>query len=510
MLKIVVGILARKRVVGFFFGLLLCSLSFGQSYRVSELKFENFKTYDQYGISLETVRGVLLAFGKANPTFEQSGLFKLAGNLAKVYHDQGLVFHRVEVVLGSPTRLVLVPGVMAGVDIRNNQRYRTEQLAPFFDDQFGKLVDSNVMQAAMLQMNALPGLEGFAYLSFGSFPGDAVMNINVSQESWGQLTTRLNNYGSAATGEYRLNTQLTLNNPLHLSEQWRLGASLSDEYENWSATAAVDFYRGARHRFGLATAFQHLALTQSFALLDMTGWQGSADLTYQFSPSTRYSRTFAIELGVGYLQQQLSNTANISGLDIALMDVPASLAVTGNFATSKQYLGYGATLKGGWLADYQAPVLLTDDYWAVIQPELSFARSFTGGSLQRGIDFKTRMVGQYALTPLPSHRRFALTGPTKVASYPVGGQSQDSAVMAEAGLSLFNFTLGPVQSALQSLGQVGWGQTGDHQSDLLTGIGAVLDINVGPFKTQNKVFTDETFNRFTWWFEVTLDWPKGQ
>ena len=140
---------------------------------------------------------------------------------------------------------------------------------------------------------------------------------------------------------------------------------------------------------------------------------------------------------------------------------------------------------------------------------MSFARTITGGALQRGIDFKSRIVGQYAVNALPSHRRFSLSGPSKVASLPAGSQAQDNAAFAESSLSLFNVQFGPVQSALQGVGQVGWGKTGDEQTDLLMSFGAILDLNVGPVKTQNKVFTDERFKQFTWWFEVTLDWPKG-
>ncbi len=496
-------------LIGIFTFLLSC-LAFSQTYKVSQLKFENFKTYEQYDIELDTVRAVLLQFSQEYPSFEQSGLFVLAGRLASLYHDRGLVFHRVEVKLGNPTRLVLVPGIMSAVDIRGNRRYRTEQLSPFFDDLFGTLVDSQSMQNAMLQMNALPGVNGFAYLSFGSAPGDAVMNVSVNEERWGQLSTRINNHGAETTGEYRLVSQLTLNNPLHLSEQWRLSGSVNDQLENWSAGLGVDFYRGARHRFSLNTSLQHLAVSQSLSLLDMSGWQGSAELGYRYQPSQRFNQTFVLEPAIGFVQQSLTNAANIDALDIAFQDIPVDLKISGDRASAKQFLGYELTGSGGWLLSYQAPLLLEESYWARLQPAISYALSVTGGALQRGIDIKSQISGQYALTELPSHRRFALTGPTKVASRLPGQGSYDTGLFAELGLSLFNVQWGPLHSAFQVNSQVGWGMTGESQSDALVGLGGILDVDIGPVKTQNKLFTDESFSSLVWWFDVTLDWPKGK
>lgn len=497
------------RTTTLFFLILFPMLSAAQTYRVSQLSFEGFKAYPDYGIAGEDIRQVITQFATESPVVEQSALFVLAAQLAEVYRSKGLVFHRVEVVLQAPTKLVLVPGVVSAVDIRGAERYRTRQLNPYFDDLFGRLVDNTSLQEAMLQMNAMPGVSGFAFLSFGALPGDAVVNVSVDDSDWGRLSTQINNYGASSTGAYRLTSQLTLNNPFRVGEQWRINGSVTDQYENWSAGVGVDVYRGARHRYTLNSAVQHIAVAQEFSLLDMSGWQGTVDVGYRFSPSRQYSRTFAVSLQAGTLYQKLENQAGITALDVDLIDFPVAIKLSGDFASVKQFLGYESSLNSGFLYQYQAPVELDEAYWVSYQSSLSLAQSITGASLQQGIDLKAQLSGQYALTELPSHRRFSLAGANKLASLASGTLSVDTGVFAEVSTSLFNVQLGPVRSALQLGAQGAYGQTSEESTDILTAFGATLDLAVGPFSTQNKWYTDDTFEQWQWWFELTLDWPKG-
>jgi len=497
------------RTVCVFFAFLLPLLGYGETYKVSQLKFENFKAYDSYEISLDTIRGTLISFSKKHPSFDQSGLFLLAAELAELYRQKGLVFHRVEVLRGDPTRLVLIPGVMSAIDVRGNQLYRNKQISPFFDDLFGNLVDNATLQAAMIRMNSLPGISGFAFLSFGQQPGDAVLNVSASQESWGQLSTRLNNYGSNSTGEYRIASQLTLNNPLKLSEQWRMGGSISDEVENWSGNLAVDFHLKGKHLWSLSGQYQNMVLAQDFSLLDMSGWQANGALAYEVIPLQTFDRTFSITASLGFLQQELNNDANISFFDIELQDIPMGIALEGDLAANKSFLGYEMGVDGGYLLSYTAPVELDEDLWGLARANLSFARSITGGALQQGIDLKAKLTGQYAITPLPAHRRFGLSGQGKVASMASGAYTADTAVFGELNLTLLNLRLGPFQTVWQGLAQAGWGVTGEDDTGELIGLGTAIDVNLGPITSQVKAFTDQDFKDYTVWFEVTLNWPKG-
>lgn len=492
------------------FTVILASSVLADTYKVSQLKYENFKAYDQYGISTETIRAVLIAFSKENPSFDQSGLFQLAAKLADIYRAEGLVFHRVEVIRGNPTRLVLVPGVMSAIDVRGNRRYTTEQLSPFFDDMFGRLVDNTSLSEAMTRMNSLPGLQALSFLSFGANPGDAVLNVNVNQESWGQLTTRLNNQGTNATGEYRLASQVTLNNPLKLSEQWRLGGSVSDSTENWSASIAVDFHQRGKRVIGLSGQYQNMALTEDFDLLNMSGWQATGQALISATPIQSFAKTFRWKANVGYLQQALTNDANISFFDITIQDIPAHIGIAGDFSGNKTFLGYEIEAKAGYLLDYQGTVTLEDDYWSHVNAELSFAQSLTGGVLQRGIDFKNKLQLQYAINDLPSHRRFGLSGPSKLAAYGNGVYTADTAAFNETSLSLLNLRLGWFQTVLNGVGQAGYGITAGSETDLLLSVGATLDVNLGPLTSRVSYFTNEEFADPKLWFEVTLNWPTGK
>jgi hemolysin activation/secretion protein len=497
------------RTVCVFFALFLPLVVQAQSYRVSQVKFDGFKAYEKYDIDLESIRSVLLAFSKKNPSFEQNGLFVLAAELAEVYRSKGLAFHRVDVVLGNPVRLVLVPGVMSSIDVRGNTRYKSSQITPFFENLTGRLVDNRTLQTAMTRMNSMPGLNGFAFLSFGQKPGEAVLNVSANQESWGQLSTRVNNYGSVSTGDYRLASQLTLNNPLKLGDQWRVGGTVSDATENWSANAAVDVHKGGKSIYTLSGQYQNMALAQDFELLNMSGWQANGYVGYKMVPLQRLNSTLSWDVNVGYLQQAIRNDSNISYFDIAIQEIPAHIGFEGSWAKSKTYLGYGLKAGAGYFLAYSAPTELDDSYWAAVNPELSLAQSITGGALQQGMDWKTKIQAQYAVNDLPSHRRFSLSGNSKVASYAAGAFTGDTAVFVDSTLTLLNLNLGWFQTVIQGAAQAGWGTTNEIETEVIVSAGGIIDLNIGPLDTQLKVFSNEDFQEYNIWFEVTLNWPKG-
>lgn len=491
------------------FWLLVTALAQAQTYRVSELKFENFKAYDQYAITLDGIRSVLVGFSKANPTFDQGGLFLLAAQLSELYREQGLAFHRVEVVLGPPTRLVLVPGVMKGIDVRGNRLYQSSQIAPFFTELQGQLVDNATLQTAMTRLNSLPGMQAFAFLSFGQKPGDAVLNVSANQESWGSVNSQVNNFGSSSTGQYRLASQLTLNNLLKKSDQWQFGGSLSDDLKNWSANASVNFNQQGRRETYLNTQFQGITLTQEFSLLNLSGWQGSANVGMRSIPLQKLNSTFGAHAQLGYLQQSLKNEANLSFLEVSIQELPIQAGFKGDFAANKSYLGYDIKADAAYVLKYEAASEFDSAVWSTLQSKLSFAQSLTGGVLQKGIDFKTQIQAQYAVTELPSHRRFGLTGPQKIANWGAGSQTVDSGVVVETSLTLLNIEWGWLQIVLQGAGQAGFGTLADEKIDPLYAAGAVIDLNVGVVNSQLKAFTDTDFEQSKVWFEVGLNWPKG-
>lgn len=497
------------RTVSLFFLMYFSMSVFAETYKVSQIKFQNFRAYENYEIGIDDIQRILKSFSAQNPTFEQSGLFVLAAQLAEVYRSKGLSFHRVEVQLGDPTRLVLVPGVIALVDVRGNSLYNSKQLLPFFESIKGKLVDDATLQESMARMNTLPGLQGFAFLSFGQKPGQAVLNVSASQESWGQFSTRINNYGTQSTGDYRVLGQLTLNNPLKLSEQWQLGASISDATANWSSNISVDFHQKGNSIWSMRGLYQQMALEQDLAVLNLEGWQGSGQFGYQTTVVQKINKTLTVKANSGYMQQSLENEALGDLFNINLQDVYFNAGVEGDFSANKTYLGYKFSADSGWLMDYNAPVQLDEDYWALLKSQFSLAQSITGIGIQNGIDLKLKLGGQYALTTLPSHRRYSLSGQSKLGAYKGGVYTADTAIFGEAGLTLLNLTIGPVHVVFQGVGQVGWGQIGSTDLTDLYTVGSSFDVYVGPISGQVKAFSNLDFSDYVIWFETSIVWPSG-
>lgn len=493
-----------------FFTGLLAQLASAQDYRVSQLKYDNFKTYDTYNISVDDIRAVLIDFTKESPVFDESGLFILAARLAEIYRAKGLAFHRVEVVKGNPTRLVLVPGRVSDIDIRGNERYSDKQLSRYFSELKGQLVDSQTISAAMTRLNKLPGLQGFSFLSYGTGSGDAVLNVNIAKESWGEVTTEANNHGTASTGDYRVNSQLTLNNPLKLKDQWRVGGTLNENLDNWSSNLAVDIHARNGLIWGLNGTYQAMALTEEFELLNLSGWQATANASVSGSPVQNLRSTVSWSIDAGFLTQSLDNEANIEFFDVAVEDAYGSFSLSADLAGNRQFFGVQLETKAGYLLKNESLVALDDDTWVLNQGELSFARSITRSVLQQGIDATLAVKGQYAWQPLPSHRRFGLAGPGKLGAFDNGSISHDTAILGELGLRLLNFQTGPIQWVVQAQGASGWGQTNDVETDLLNSLGGELDIFLGPASVEVKAFTDETFEPLQIWFSVALTWPKGR
>ena len=493
----------------FFIFLLIPIYSNANTYLVSEIKFQGFKSYDQYDIKKEDIKKIILDFSSQHPTVDKGGLYELAGLLAQLYQNKGLVFHRVHVFESPPATIRLITGVMSKVHVRNNKLYNDKQLLSIFNPLIGQLVDSKTMTQAVLKMNALPGFEGFAYLSVGKKAGEAQLNVSATDENWGHLSTRLSNYGSNSTGLYRINSQLTLNNIFKLKEHWQFGVGLSDELENWSSNGSVSFNTSKNREWVLSANYQNIVLAQDFSLLDMSGTQANVSIGFSQSWFGKNNRSKTFNSSLGYITQQLTNKNGITGLDITVEDVPLYLSFELEKASTKRYSNFKIASHSGWLFEHQSPISLNEEVWSAVNSNYSFVQSIFGLGIQKGIDFNLNIKGQYALTDLPSHRRFALSGRNKVASIDSGLVSADSAWFVQSAVKYFDLDFWKIDTVFELQAQIGQGVSQDVQSEQVVGLGVVMDFNIGSFKTKTKWFTDEKFEKSKLWFELSYDFPGG-
>jgi len=259
----------------------------------------------------------------------------------------------------------------------------------------------------------------------------------------------------------------------------------------------------------LSGNYQNLALEQDFSLFNMGGTQANGLVQFKQSWLGENNRSTVLNASAGYLIQKLDNEVGISALDITVEDVPVNVSVDFKKPSIKRYSNLSFTTQAGWLMKYESPVPLENEFWFALKSNYSFVQSFTGAGIQTGIDFNLNVSGQYALTDLPSHRRFSLSGPNKVASLDSGILSSDSAWFVESSLKYFDINFWKINTVFELQAQIAQGKTQGAITDQVIGLGSVLDLNIGPFSSKTKVFTDENFTSPKIWFEIALQWPGG-
>ena len=334
----------------------------------------------------------------------------------------------------------------AGVRVRDEQlkAVAAKAIKP------GQGIRENDLERVLLLMNDIPGVTARAVLAPGVTPGTTRVTINVSESNLFTGATWVDNYGNRYTGAWRGNALLSVNDPIHIGDQFNFMLSAAKGLAQGRASYNAPIgSRGLRGNI----AYSKMRYTLGEELAGLQG-KGTADtinagLNY---PIVR-TRLFNLNLNAGYEHKDLKDEAY--GFNIRSKRISdATAGITGDY--SDRILGGGYTT---WTASITAGSLdlsgnssdfnadqgrivydSSGNYIQVPAPKTdgSYTRfNLSASRLQRlasQLTLYASYFGQLASKNLDSGEKFNLGGPYGVRAYPVGEGSGDEGNLFSAEL----------------------------------------------------------------------------
>jgi hemolysin activation/secretion protein len=409
----------------------------------------------KYGIRVAEAQKILSAAVAKEPPqgYAINQLQAIAGEVADYYHRKGLVLAQAFVpaqrVVDGTVTVEVLPATLGAVRVVGNKWYSAAVLTRPFKGLTGRAVDKDAIESALLTVDAYPGVSAFGVLAAGRELGTTDLTLRVQSVKRLGFDVSADNEGVGASGQYRTQLGVTMNDPLGLGDKLQL----SGMYEfDPSIAAEHGVYGGAEYTVPIFTARDFLdasyytntyvigGLSGSLAALHPKGKSSVAELGYRhdFAPS----RLGSASLGVAFDVKRATFSANGSQLfkdDLSTVHVDFNWTrIDTRFHGINQLLisyehGFKSLL--GSLGNYDPNV-------TPHASRLGASGQFNKGvlSLQRlqqitsSVSLLLHVQGQETNDPLVSLEDLSLTGPDAVRAYPVADVLVDKGAIGTAEL----------------------------------------------------------------------------
>jgi hemolysin activation/secretion protein len=396
------------------------------------------ETVDRHVTSLEVQQLVWLIRaqqGKRGVTLGQ--IEGVANSITQFYRERGFILAKAYIpkqqVRDGIVNLTVLLGTLGEVKVHGHDLYSNETITSIFDEQLDKPVTNSTIEESLFIINGFPGVNVDGYFEPGSQVGDTRLNVNVRNESYYNINTRIDNHGSEESGLYRIFVGGQVNNILGNADFLNvslLQTVFPEDTTFWQTNYESNVF-SPRFRAGIDISQNQFLVDQSSSAssLDLSGtvsvyaMQGSyiaqRSRKKNSSYKLRYEKIHSdLQIGdipdVGnYLDERLSHISLSYQFDV-LDDVNKRLHEV-SFTYDNGHFDFG--FSEGQKESYH---IVSLDYTL-----LSFVKVPFFDSNSRVI-FRT--YSQYSGTNLSSIARFSLTGPTKVRGFSPSYFTADDAV----------------------------------------------------------------------------------
>ena len=184
---------------------------------VRAIVVDGFTPMPKRGITEQALHALIEAAQASHPEgFTMGQLQTLADQITNLYRGKGLIVAQAFVpeqqVENGEVHLRIMAGTLGRVVVEDAKRY-PEQLArhPFLR-LIGKPIYNQEVESALLYTNDLPGLTTFGVFQPGLKEGESDLVLKATEKTY-DVSVSADNYGTKFTGEERLLTSVTFNNP---------------------------------------------------------------------------------------------------------------------------------------------------------------------------------------------------------------------------------------------------------------------------------------------------------
>lgn len=392
------------------------------------------ETQDQHVGPMEVQRLVFLIRDQRRRRGVTVGMIEnVADTITRYYRERGFILAKAYIpeqrVRDGVVTLTLLLGNLGEVNVLNNKKYSAKTLKKIFDPVIGKPVTAKNIEERLYFVNDMPGLSAQAYFEAGSQVGDTRLNINAVQEKSFAGNLRLDNHGSASTGEYRLYMDGYWHNPSGFGDQLHIGILGAFEPTN-SLYGSLHyglplFSPRAKFTFGGST---NDFVSDSLTGVTLTGTSVVYDATLNYILTRSRVKNYSTELRFADVASDIEETSGILALGPdELDDRVRNLDLVFNFDVLLEKwramhqgglrFTYGDFAKGRGIFQDENPLSLSLNY--------SFIQFVRVPFTQSNSRVQIKFAGQYAETSLPSTSQFSITGPTKMRAFSINQYNAD-------------------------------------------------------------------------------------
>lgn len=382
------------------------------------------ETRDQHVTSLDVQRLVFLIREQRRRRGVTLGMLEnVADQITDYYRQRGFVLAKAFIpeqkVRDGVVTITLLLGNLGEVHLEGARRYSQKTVEKIFRNSLGEPVNSSVIEEKLFYVNDLPGLSVQGFFSPGGQVGDTRLTINTVNEDPYRVNVRTDNHGSDVTGEYRVYTDLLLNNPLKYGD--RLHLAVLGAFEPESATYGMLRYSAPLWHYRLQA---HTGISQNAFVsgvgnnLDIGGKSTTLDLGVRFQIDRSRVKTTSVALTASrirtsqeYRSGGISSTFDDDEIDNIELAYEFDIL---RGAKRTVHMG-GVRLIHSRMAETMFNEYL-DDGW-LLDLEYTTLRFVKIPLLRSEARFVARANAHYAGRQLASVNQFALAGPTRSRGY---------------------------------------------------------------------------------------------
>src|SRR5690554_149555 len=362
----------------------------------------------------------------------------VANTITNYYRERGFILAKAYIpqqhVRDGIVNLTLLLGELGEVEVQNNKRYSSNTIRNIFKSALAEPVTNDRIEEKLFLANDLPGLSAQGYFEPGTQVGDTKLNVNVTSERWYDANIRLDNHGSARSGEYRLYSDFLLHNPLGIGDQLHIGilGSFAPENSLYGSLRYNTIVLNPRIKFSVGASNNDFVLgsgnseSGNSSSLDIKGKSVVVDASLKYQIKRSRVKNYAVGLAGSQIDSEIDlGEINSDFLDDSVRNIELFLEFDlldeKNRILHQGNIGFTASefIKGANEEQDESPFIVDFDY-----SMLSFVKVPFSNLESRVV---LRASGQYAGTPLASVNQFSLAGPTRARGYAVNEYYADDA-----------------------------------------------------------------------------------
>ena len=414
----------------------------------------------KHHLRVAQAEAILEAARAAQPAqgFSINQLQEVARKVVAYYDEHGYIlaqaFIPAQKVADGVVIVQVLEGRLAKVKVEGNKKYPASTLIRPFKPLVGAPVDKDSIESALLTLTNYPGLTAFGVLGAGSEVGTTDLTLRVQSEERFRLETVIDNYGTQYAGEYRAQLTLTINDPLHMADRFKLTGLYASGVSSGTSHGG---YGGADYEIPVFSP------NDSLHLVHLTNQYNVGQAASAVTTAKSDGRTRVDEIGYRHdFDRTRLGSASIGvafNVKSATFDSPPSVDYDDKLTTARidgqwervdtrfrgvdtVLLSYTHGFNGllGALGAYN-PADAANEHSSRLGASGEFNKfNLQMQRLQRITQYTSlvlRVDGQYTRDPLVSLEQFSMGGPDSVRAYSVS-----EALAEKGGVATMEFVMG--------------------------------------------------------------------